>query len=188
MTPALEERLIDQFPSLFALNADWPEKGVTEHYPIACGDGWLTLIERTCLTLAELERRYKGFGCLVPWMPSATVFTDNSTGHEGLLRFDLRTMRSIHGTPLTAGMRRDELATGMCWMACEMSRDICEVCGNPGRYARKRVRCAAHLHVSTRDAEADAAMDVAHLVARALNPDAQATFTPIPTKKRKSRG
>lgn len=51
-----------RIPSLFAINDDWAEIGVTEHYPIACGDGWFSLIERTCQTLATLELHLDNFG------------------------------------------------------------------------------------------------------------------------------
>ncbi|MEX3954715.1 hypothetical protein [Trinickia sp. EG282A] len=184
-----EKGLLDRFPSLFAINDDWAERGVTEHYPIACGDGWFSLIERACLTLTELERRYQDFGCVEPWLPQAAVYTDDSTGHEGLLRFDLRDLPVREGTPLTMAARRFMLAEGMTWMASEISRDVCEVCGNPGRYERERVRCVSHLHVSTRDASADAARKVADLVARAVSPGgARGFIIKVPTKKRPPRG
>ncbi|WP_143135954.1 hypothetical protein [Burkholderia ubonensis] len=115
------------------------------------------------------------------------VYTDDTTGQEGLLRFDLRDMPASECEPLTTEVRRALIASGITWLACDMSRQICEVCGGPGKYLDKRVRCAAHVSVSTQDVATEATKDVHALIARAMNPGAQAIMTAVPTKKRPTR-
>lgn len=189
MSPELENDLVDRFPALFALNADWMKNGVTEHNPIACGNGWFSLIENTCLALSDLARhtakleQHMGFFSLAPWMPRAAVFTDSSTDQEGQLRFDLlNLMPPTSLTPLTPRTRLTLQAQGMAWMACQMSESICEVCGNPGKYERKRVRCLAHQHI----------LDISDYAprgvpdARSADPDAKkGAVIKVPTRKRK---
>ncbi|AMM18818.1 hypothetical protein AX768_31720 (plasmid) [Burkholderia sp. PAMC 28687] len=186
MSPHLETALIDRFPAIFALNEDYLEKGVTEHHPIACGDGWFLLINRTCATLNELVRHYASLGYVVPMPLRACVFTDESHEPErdGLLRFDISAQRALNGTMMTHAVRRASHAEGMAWMAAALSADICEVCGNPGKHAMGRVRCHTHVDVSTQDVEAQASLDVAMIIARATDPGAKGAFVVFPKKKR----
>lgn len=189
MSPGLQDDLVDRFPALFALNADWMTNGVTEHHPIACGDGWLSLIENTCQALSDLARHttkgHMGFLSLARWMGRACVFTDRTTGQEGLLRFDLLDLDPPTNLTLTPRTRLTLQAQGMAWMACQMSESICEVCGNPGKYERNRVRCPAHQHISTGDISDYAARGAPDLIARSANPDVKGTVIRIPTRKRK---
>ena len=106
MTPELENKLYEDFPSLFA---NREQQGSCMVYGCECGDGWYGILRAACNRIASHEK------------------------YAGRSDFRFGQVKEKWGRLCLYYSAGDEFVMGVISMAEAMSAMTCELCGDPGK-------------------------------------------------------